>query len=113
MTLGFPVIMFPEGRATDGSQVIPFKSSTFEAAVQAARPVLPVVLHYQDGNSPTVASWINEPFFNHFFRLIKNSRLEVTATILPPVAGFQDRRLLAGECHRVVSQEFEKGEPKS
>src|SRR6266487_2255946 len=36
---GLPVVLFPEGRSSDGSTVLPFKSSLLESAVQLRCPV--------------------------------------------------------------------------
>ena len=49
------VILFPEAQATDGADIVPFKSAVFESVVQAGRTVVPVALQYHDGNQPTIA----------------------------------------------------------
>lgn len=101
---GFSVALFPEGGATDGAEVIPFKSSHFQAAVLAGRPVLPVMIHYLNGGTPSVACWYNKNFFSHMLALLRNARLEVRMHILPPVACGEDRRFLAEESRRRIRQ---------
>ncbi len=92
---GISVHLFPEGGAMDGSAIAPFKTPSFEAAIRTGVPVLPVVLKYHDGNTPSVACWYDIPFSQHVLNLLKVPRLEVTACILPPVSGFDKRRPLA------------------
>ncbi|MFQ5673472.1 MAG: lysophospholipid acyltransferase family protein [Nitrospinales bacterium] len=101
---GFSVTLFPEGGATDGADVIPFKSSHFQAAVLAQRPVLPVMIHYLDGGTPSVACWYNKNFFSHMLALLQNARLEVQVRVLQPVTGKGDRRFLAEESRRRIRE---------
>lgn len=101
---GCSVIVFPEAKATDGRDVIPFKSSPFEAAIRAGRPVQPVTIVYHDGNTPSIACWVETSFFQHILRLLRNPRLEATAHILPPVSGETDRRILAQKCHQLIRE---------
>ena len=39
-----PVLLFAEGTTGDGSEVLPFRSSLFDAAVRTGRPVVPIGL---------------------------------------------------------------------
>lgn len=41
---GTPVLVFAEGTTGDGSRVLPFRSSLFDAAVRTGRPVMPIGL---------------------------------------------------------------------
>lgn len=105
---GCSVITFPEGRATDGADVIPFKSSHFQAAVLAKRPVLPVMIRYLDPNTPSIACWYNRDFFSHMLALLKNAKLEVKVYILPEISGVEDRRILANESRRLIREAYQK-----
>ena len=48
LDLGFSVLLFPEARVTDGRDVYPFKSTHFEGAILAGKPVLPVMINYEN-----------------------------------------------------------------
>lgn len=104
---GINVVMFPEGGATDGSAVIPFKTPGFEAALRTGRAVLPVVLTYHDGNTPSVACWNNITFFDHLWNLLKTPKLHVTAHVLLPESGPVKRRELAEQVREKMTQVFD------
>ncbi|GJL78992.1 MAG: 1-acyl-sn-glycerol-3-phosphate acyltransferase [Nitrospinaceae bacterium] len=101
---GSSVILFPEGGATDGQQVIDFKPSPFEAAVLAKSPVVPVTIIYHDPNKPSIACWNQIPFLEHMLRLLKNPRLDATVYLHEPIAGEADRRKLAQASCRVIRE---------
>ncbi len=92
---GCSVILFPEGKATDGRQVLDFISSPFEAAVLVKSPVVPVTLIYHDRPPPSVACWHEMHFLDHILALLKNPRLDVTVFVHEPITGATDRRALA------------------
>ena len=101
---GSSVILFPEGRASDGTGMLPFKTSHFEAAVLARCPVVPVVIKYHDAGTPSVACWWDKNFVQHIWALLENPRLEATAVILPMVSGETDRRSLAEKCFNLIQE---------
>ena len=103
---GFSVVVFPEGRATDGSDVIPFKTSHFEAAILTKRPVVPVMIRYLDLNTPSLACWMNMNFASHFFRLLKNPVLEVRVRVFPKMFPEGNRRALAKESRSIIRKGF-------
>ena len=96
------VILFPEAQATDGKDILPFKSSYFEAAIQTGKPVVPVVVYYHDNRKPSVACWYNINFLTHLIRLLKQQQLDVTVQILPSLQGETDRRILAKKCYDIM-----------
>jgi len=54
---GLPLVFFPEGTSTDGSKILPFKSSIFSAACNTGQPIHCAYLHYQlsPQNAPNVS----------------------------------------------------------
>ena len=96
------VILFPEAQATDGKDILQFKSSYFEAAIQTGKPVVPVVINYHDKNQPSVACWYNINFLTHLFRLLKQKQLNTTVQILSSIQGETDRKVLANKCYDVM-----------
>ncbi|MCH8314126.1 MAG: 1-acyl-sn-glycerol-3-phosphate acyltransferase [Nitrospinae bacterium] len=105
---GCSVILFPEGRATDGRGMLDFKSSTFEAAVRTGSVVVPITIIYHDGNQPSIACWNDVTFFQHILRLLKNPRLEVTVFVHDPIKGETDRRVLAEKSWRIIHETHAK-----
>ncbi len=101
---GCSVVLFPEARATDGSDILPFKSSHFEAAIQAKRPVVPVAISYHDKNHPSIACWYHKDFMTHVLDLLKNPRLDVTVDILQPLRKETDRRALAQKSREAIRE---------
>jgi len=96
------VILFPEAQATDGKDILPFKSSYFEAAIQTGKPVVPVIINYHDNKQPSVACWYNINFVTHLFRLLKQKQLNTTVQILSSIQGETDRKVLANKCYDVM-----------
>jgi len=105
---GCSVILFPEGRATDGSEMLDFKPSTFEAAVRAGCDVVPITIIYHDGNQPPIACWNDVTFFQHILRLLKNPRLDVTVFVHEPIKGETDRRVLAETSWKIIRETHAK-----
>ena len=103
---GCSVILFPEAQATNGKNILPFKSSHFEAAIKAGQPVVPVVIHYNDKNSPSIACWYNINFLTHIIRLLKCQQLDVIVEVLPLIIGEPNRRILACKCRDSMLEKY-------
>ena len=95
------VILFPEAQATDGTDVVPFKSAVFESAVLASRPVVPVEIRYHDDHQPTIA-YYGDSFASHIMTLLKAPRLLVTVTVLPEISVGDDRQTLAEKSYKGI-----------
>ena len=95
------VILFPEAQATDGTDVVPFKSAVFESAVLASRPVVPVEIRYHDDHQPTIA-YHGDSFIIHIMTLLKAPRLLATVTILPKISAGEDRQTLAEKSYKAI-----------
>ncbi len=100
---GFSVALFPEAGVSVGMNVEPFKSTPFEAAIRAGKPVLPVLVQYHDDSSPSVACWANMDFGEHCLRIMKHPRLDVSIHVLPEITE-PDRRTLAEHSHRLLHE---------
>ena len=99
------VILFPEAQATDGTEIVPFKSAVFESVVQAGRTVVPVALQYHDGNQPTIA-YYGDSFFKHMITLLKNPRLQATVFVLPEITAGLSRHQLAKISYESVRNRY-------
>ncbi len=106
---GYSVVVFPEGGATLGHQVERFKSSAFEAVVQAESSVIPVTIRYYDGGEPSVACWPRgESFMANITRLLMHPRLNAKVWVLPEVTGETDRRVFAEKSRALISEKYQE-----
>lgn len=98
------VVLFPEGTTTDGSEVLPFHSRLFEAALAARCPVQPVTLRYELSSSgESVAPFIGEDaLIPHLWRLLQEPGLEVCVRYGPPIQPEGRRQEIAQEAESFV-----------
>ena len=89
---GFKLVLFPEQRGTDGSQVKEFRRSLFQVAVDAACTVVPVCIRYLrlDGSPVTdknrsVICWYKGVNFLKYYWNLMARRLEAEICFLDPV----------------------------
>ena len=81
---GFNICFFPEATSTDGSEILPFKSSFFEAAKKAGITIIPLCIRYPlINNRPAdqesldhVCFYGDMIFFPHFIKLMPLKRIE-------------------------------------
>jgi 1-acyl-sn-glycerol-3-phosphate acyltransferase len=104
LAAGATVIAFPEGTSTDGSDLLPFRTGIFQAAVDAGASVVPVAVRYLelDGRPITpenldVVGWFRgERFLGHALRLASHrsvlAEVRFWEALRPP---HTDRRTLA------------------
>ena len=106
---GHSVVVFPEGGATPGHRVEHFKSSAFEAVIQAKSSVLPVTIRYYDGGEPSVACWPEGvSFLENFIQLLMHPRLNARVWILPELTGEPDRRAYANKSRTLISEKYQE-----
>ena len=98
------VVLFPEGTTTDGSEVRPFHSRLFQAAIDADCPVQPVTVQYglaPDGRN--VAPFIGDDSLGaHLLRLLRTPALEARVLYGPPIRPTAGRDELAQEAEAFV-----------
>lgn len=113
---GDNLILFPEGTSSDGSRVLPFRSSFFAIAeaTDGAPPLIqPVSVVYDRlGGLPTgrssrpVFAWYGDmDMASHFWRLEQHCGLRVTVLLHAPLdpARYPDRKTLAQAVWRTVA----------
>jgi 1-acyl-sn-glycerol-3-phosphate acyltransferase len=111
---GDSLILFPEGTTSDGSRVMPFRS-TFFAIAEGERPPLiqPVSVVYDRlAGLPTgracrpLFAWYGDmDIASHYWRLAQHRGLRVTVLLHAPLdpAGFDDRKALSLAVWRTVA----------
>jgi 1-acyl-sn-glycerol-3-phosphate acyltransferase len=117
---GDNLILFPEGTSSDGSRVLPFRTSFFALALPAAgahsvnMPLIqPVSVVYDrlDGmpvgraNRPVFAWYGDMDIASHFGRLTQHIGLRATVLLHTPVdpARFDDRKALSQAVWQIVA----------
>jgi 1-acyl-sn-glycerol-3-phosphate acyltransferase len=106
---GLPVLFFPEGTTTDGSEVLPFRRGLFHSVLRDSVQVRTAALSYcLDGSTceETVADhvcwWGDAAFVPHLFRFLGLRSLRASVCFGPAVQG-ADRFVLSENGRAVVS----------
>ena len=102
---GMVVVLFLEGTSSDGSEVLPFRSSLLDPAQEHGWPVTPAWIHYTwpDGTKAEhVAYWGDATFLTHFLRLMSEQRVVAHARFGEPITEKTGRKELAQELHARV-----------
>jgi len=115
------IYVFPEGTNSDGTRVLPFKSSLFAVAEGPDAPdfvIQPITLAYTRVNGMPVTrrilpslAWVGDtelkPHIAEFMRLGKiRADILVHEGVRP--ADFADRKALARHCQRVVAEGYQQ-----
>lgn len=107
---GQHVVVFPEGTSTDGSRVISFKSTLFEAAKLAHCHVQPVSLVYRNRHGTPLSAhdralytWGTEaPFLWHFMQLILRPGVLIEVWFRPTIEPSGSRKQIRDLAFRRV-----------
>ncbi len=116
---GINVFVFPEGTSSDGSQVRPFQTVFFQAAVEAGAPVVPVTITYEklDGraftkeNRDDICWYGGMNFFRHLWNLLRFRRIDIRVEIHEKFLtrhyenGAGSRKVLSRKCHNFITDE--------
>ncbi|MGO8835926.1 MAG: lysophospholipid acyltransferase family protein [Limisphaerales bacterium] len=99
--------LFPEGTSSNGRQVLPFYSSLFEPAVAGRWPVSAARIGYTLAGGSVendVCYWGDMTFFPHFLRLLAREKIGAMVTYGPALPPGLDRKQMARQLHRQVSE---------
>jgi len=99
---GQTVVLFPEGTSTNGSQVLPFKRAFFKAAIQAAKPVVPLCINYRsiDGQPMTIHNRDSLFYYgdqNIVVQIYKVLRLRTVVVELQVLSPLDPRQIVPSE----------------
>jgi 1-acyl-sn-glycerol-3-phosphate acyltransferase len=106
LKLPVPVLLFPEGTSTDGSQVLRFHPSLFQPAIDAHAPITAAALRYvPHGDLPeSDYCWYGDAdFLAHIGKLLGAPGFSAEITFGEP-ALHSDRRTAAGATHESVAE---------
>jgi len=112
---GFNVYLFPEGTSTDGSEILPFRSSLLAAASAARVEVVPACLKYQTIDGQAFSSkncdcvcWYGDMYFvPHFFNLLSTRDVQAKATFFEPLdTKVSDRKFITEKARQLITAEY-------
>jgi 1-acyl-sn-glycerol-3-phosphate acyltransferase len=95
---GLPVVLFPEGTSSDGSTVLPFKSSLLESAVQLGCPVGTAAIAYsldQGSVADEVCYWRDMTLVPHLLNLFFKREIRSKCSFSYPKIRVGNRKEIA------------------
>jgi lyso-ornithine lipid O-acyltransferase len=105
LKLPIPVLLFPEGTSSDGTQVLRFHSSLFEPAIAAQAPVTPAAVRYrlEAGCPERDLCWFDDSaFLAHLWKTLGYAGFSAEVTFGEP-RRYSDRREAARSTHDEVA----------
>lgn len=103
------LVLFPEGTSSDGRQVLPFRSSLFEAPVAASCPIIAACLSYDlpegEGDpAQEIGYWGDMTLFPQFIKLLAKTRVNAIIHFSNHPKMFHNRKQAAHEMHQEVAE---------
>ena len=102
---GSLVVLFPEGTSSDGSTVLPFKSSLLESAVQLRCPVAAAAIEHalEDGSvADEVCYWGEMTLLSHLLNLFSKRDIRSKCSFSVPKIRAGDRKEIATELREEI-----------
>ena len=108
---GFNVVLFPEGTSTDGSKILPFRSSFLAGASEAGVDVVPVCLRYSKINGESFSPencdyvcWYGDmSFAPHFSRFASLHRTDVDVSFMEGMNSLEhDRKYITRRAQELI-----------
>ena len=112
-----PLLVYPEGTNGDGSELLPFKTTCFEAATEVNCPIYPMVTYYYPTEDGTQLPWVGHiGMFEHFWKVLGLRHFRCRVHIMPAVRpDGRDRKELKeylrdsmSECYRRLAADADK-----
>jgi lyso-ornithine lipid O-acyltransferase len=123
------ILLFPEGSATNGEQMLPFQTAPLAAPLRNRSIIVPVTLTYKsvddkpvsEANRDLIYCYGDMDFVPHFWKLLSLRSVEVIVTVQPKIECFRyednsaGRKKLAIDCYnrvlgRPVGTDLARGE---
>lgn len=99
---GLPVVLFPEGTSTDGSQVLPFHPSLLEPAIRSGSAITAAAISYQSPTHPESAFAYHGDvrFLPHLLTMLRVPHARTLLQFRPGSRLFENRKQAAQFLHR-------------
>ena len=111
LSIPIPVLLFPEGTSTDGTQVIRFHSRLIDPATSLRVPITTAAVRYvlEGGMEERELCWYgDETFVNHLWKVLGVAGFEAELKFGEPRV-YTDRRVAADETHAEIAAMREQG----
>jgi 1-acyl-sn-glycerol-3-phosphate acyltransferase len=105
LKLPIPVLLFPEGTSTDGSEVLRFHSRLIDPATSAGAPITAAAIRYviEDGTPERELCWFGDALFaTHLFKALGTPGFSASLRFGEPKV-YADRRTAANETRAEVT----------
>lgn len=103
---GYSVVLFPEGTSSDGSSVLPFRSSLLESVLITECSITPAVISYElmgEGDvGREVAYWGDHSLIPHLGNLLSKSAFTANLSFGSTRSPMPDRKSEARQLHHEV-----------
>ena len=102
---GVPVVVFPEGTSSDGTTILPFRSSLLEPAIGGTHLITVSWIHYTlaDGDAGReVCYWGDHTFFPHLLNLLGKQQIRARICFDKFDRTTDDRKKLARQLQSAV-----------
>jgi 1-acyl-sn-glycerol-3-phosphate acyltransferase len=111
---GHAVLLFPEGRTSDGSGVQPFRPPLLQAPARRAQPVHAAAVDYStaNGDPPSAVAvcwWGEMPLLPHLWTLLGLTGITARLRFSQWAVQESDRKLLAARLHGSVTRLWRDG----
>ena len=105
-----PLIVYPEGTSTDGTQVLPFKTSSFEVAAAGGFPIQPIVTIYRVPEGSDSPCWYTDiGIIPHLWQLVGIPEIKCDVYVLPQIeAKGRTRKEIAELTYQAISEAHAK-----
>lgn len=107
---GWAMGLFPEGTTSDGSSVLPFHASIFEAAILAKSRIVPVVVRYRNlsGGLCKEVTFSKKRWMESVWNTLHLNGFVIKVDILEPVyaADFENREAISNYMYEKISQVY-------
>jgi len=106
LAAGVPVVLFAEGTSSDGREVLPFRSSLLQPAVEGRMPIAAACISYaiEDGDpAMDVCYYGDHVLGTHSMKLFAKNGVTATVRFADRAHVFVDRKEAARQLHAQVS----------
>lgn len=104
LSSGRSILLFPEGTVSSGFNLLPFRHGSFQSAINAGTPVVPVAIVFK---SPDIPWKEKDSLYRHLMTQLGKSSIDVDLIFLEPLRGSDPHELSKNAREAIISQ-FEK-----
>jgi 1-acyl-sn-glycerol-3-phosphate acyltransferase len=97
LALPVPILLFPEGTTTDGTQMLPFRTRLIDPVTKAGAPITAASIRYvlEDGTPESELCWYGDAaFLPHLWKVLGSAGFHVEVRFGEPRV-YPDRRMAA------------------